>query len=93
MPEVDTDAAEKSMARIEAIIQSRSPAERRRPGLMNPSRKNRIAKGAGVDVAEVNRLMKQFEQTQKMMKQMPGFGGNGKKGRRGGMFKGLGLPF
>lgn len=93
MPEVDTDAAEKSMARIEAIIQSMTPEERRRPGLMNPSRKNRIAKGAGVDVAEVNRLMKQFEQTQKMMKQMPGFGGNGKKGRRGGMFKGLGLPF
>ena len=93
MPEVDTDAAEKSMARIEAIIQSMTPEERRRPGLMNPSRKNRIAKGAGVDVAEVNRLMKQFEQTKKMMKQMPGFGGNGKKGRRGGMFKGLGLPF
>ena len=58
---------------------------------MNPSRKNRIAKGAGVDVAEVNRLVKQFEQMKKMMKQMPGMmGGRGKRGKRG-MFKGL--PF
>jgi signal recognition particle subunit SRP54 len=60
---------------------------------LNPSRKNRIAKGAGVDVAEVNRLVKQFEQTRKLMKQMPGLMG-GKKGRRGGMggmFKGF--PF
>ena len=56
---------------------------------MNPSRKNRIAKGAGVDIAEVNRLVKQFEQMKKMMKQMPGLMG-GKRGKRG-MFKGL--PF
>ena len=54
---------------------------------MNPSRKNRIARGAGVDIAEVNRLVKQFEQMKKMMKQMPGMM---KKGKRG-MFKGL--PF
>ena len=54
---------------------------------MNPSRKNRIAKGAGVDIAEVNRLVKQFDQMKKMMKQMPGMM---KKGKRG-MFKGL--PF
>ena len=91
IPEIDTDEAEKNMARIEAIIHSMTPQERKNPNLLNPSRRNRIAKGAGVDVAEVNRLVKQFEQTRKLMKQMPGFGG--KKGRRGmaGMFKGL--PF
>lgn len=88
MPEIDTDAAEKNMARIEAIIYSMTPEERRNPKLMNPSRKNRIAKGAGVDISEVNKLVKQFEQMKKMMKQMPGFGG--KRGKRG-MFKGL--PF
>ncbi len=93
MPEIDTDQAEKQMARTEAIIYSMTPKERRDPKLLNPSRKNRIAKGAGVDIAEVNRLVKQFEQMKKMMKQMPGMMG-GKKGRRGGMgsmFRGL--PF
>ena len=68
MPEIDQEAAEKSMARTEAIIYSMTPEERRNPSLMNPSRKNRIAKGAGVDIAEVNRLVKQFEQMKKMMK-------------------------
>ena len=82
-----TAQAEKNMARMEAIIYSMTPEERRNPSLMNPSRKNRIAKGAGVDIAEVNRLVKQFEQMKKMMKQMPGMM---KKGKRG-MFKGL--PF
>ena len=72
MPEIDQEAPEKSMARTEAIIYSMTPEERRNPSLMNPSRKNRIAKGAGVDIAEVNRLVKQFEQMKKMMKQMPG---------------------
>lgn len=91
MPELDTDAAEKNMGRIEAIIQSMTPEERKNPNLMNPSRKNRIARGAGVEVAEVNRLMKQFEQTRKLMKQMGGMGG--KKAKRSGLFKGLGLPF
>ena len=91
MPDIDTDEAEKSMKRIEAIIHSMTPKERTNPNLLNPSRKNRIAKGAGVDVAEVNRLVKQFEQMKKMMKQMPGMmGGKGKRGKRG-MFKGL--PF
>ena len=87
MPEIDQEAAEKNMARTEAIIYSMTPEERRNPSLMNPSRKNRIAKGAGVDIAEVNRLVKQFDQMKKMMKQMPGMM---KKGKRG-MFKGL--PF
>ena len=93
MPDIDTDAAEKQMARTEAIIYSMTPQERRNPNIMNPSRKQRIAKGAGVDISEVNRLIKQFEQMKKLMKQMPGMMG-GKKGRRGGMggmFKGL--PF
>ncbi len=72
---------EKKMARVEAIIYSMTVKERRNPKILNPSRKNRIARGAGVDIAEVNRLVKQFEQTQKMMKQMPGMFGNGKKGR------------
>ena len=49
------------------------------PGLINPSRKQRIAKGAGVDVSEVNRLVKQFDQMKKMMKQMPGLMGGGKR--------------
>ena len=93
MPDMDTDAMEKNMARTEAIIYSMTPKERRNPDLLNPSRKNRIAKGAGVDIAEVNRLVKQFEQTKKLMKQMPGMMG-GKKGKGrgfGNMFKGL--PF
>ena len=88
-PDFDTDEAEKKLARTEAIIYSMTPEERRNPKLMNPSRKNRIAKGAGVDIAEVNRLVKQFEQMKKMMKQMPGLMG-GKRGKRG-MFKGF--PF
>ncbi len=95
MPDIDTDEAEKQMARTEAIIYSMTPEERRKPKLMNPSRKNRIAKGAGVDIAEVNRLVKQFEQMQKMMKKMPGMFG-GKRGKRGGFggFGGMGkFPF
>ena len=87
MPQIDQEAAEKNLARTEAIIYSMTPEERRNPSLMNPSRKNRIAKGAGVDIAEVNRLVKQFEQMKKMMKQMPGMMKRGKRG----MFKGL--PF
>jgi signal recognition particle subunit SRP54 len=93
MQDMDTDEMEKSLARTEAIIHSMTVKERRNPDILNPSRKNRIAKGAGVEIAEVNRLVKQFEQTRKLMKQMPGLMG-GKKGRRGGMggmFKGL--PF
>ena len=74
---------EKDMARKEAIIYSMTTAERSNPDLLNPSRKARIARGAGVDMAEVNRFVKQFEQTRKMMKQMPGLA-KGKKGRFGG---------
>ncbi len=74
---------EKKMARTEAIILSMTPKERSNPEILNPSRKNRIARGAGVDIAEVNRLVKQFEQMRKMMKQMPGLLGGGRHGKRG----------
>ena len=90
MPEFDESEAEKGMKRTESIIYSMTIEERRNPSLLNPSRKRRIADGAGVDIAEVNRLVKQFEQARKMMKQIPGMMGGGKRGRRGGRFK---LPF
>lgn len=82
---------DKQLARMEAVVLSMTPTERSNPKLLNPSRKHRIAKGAGVDIAVVNRFIKQFEQSQKMMKQLPGMMG-GKKGR--GMFPGMGkFPF
>ena len=73
---------EKQLVRMEAIVYSMTPKERANPKLLNPQRKFRIAKGAGVDIAEVNRFVKQFEQMQKMMKQMPGM----MKGKRRGRF-------
>lgn len=90
IPEVD----EKSMDRVEAIILSMTKEERANPGLLNPSRKQRIAKGAGVDISEVNRIAKQFDQMKKMMKQLPGMMG-GKRGRGGlgGMLGKLKMPF
>ena len=74
---------EKQLKHMEAIVLSMTGEERRNPKLLNPQRKHRIARGAGVDIAVVNRFIKQFEQSQKMMKQ---FGG-GRKGR--GMFGGF----
>jgi signal recognition particle subunit SRP54 len=83
---------DRQLARTEAIVLSMTPEERRNPKLMNPQRKHRIARGAGVDIAVVNRFIKQFEQSQKMMKQMPGMMGGKKK--HGGMFGGPGgFPF
>ena len=70
--------------------------ERQNPKLLNPSRKHRIAKGAGVDIAQVNRFVKQFEQSQKMMKQMQGMMGKKGRGGLGGMMGGFGrkgFPF
>jgi signal recognition particle subunit SRP54 len=67
---VDTAAGDKAMRRIEGIINSMTPAERRKPELLKASRKRRIAAGAGVQVQDVNRLLNQFEQTQKMMKSL-----------------------
>ncbi len=74
---------EKQLKRMEAIVLSMTKEERRNPKILNPKRKHRIAKGAGVDISVVNRFIKQFEQSQKLMKQM----GGGK--RRGGMFGGF----
>lgn len=79
--------SEKQLTQVEAIIYSMTPEERNNPDIINPSRKKRIAAGAGVDVAQVNRLTKQFEQAKKMMKNMNGMMG-GKKG-----MKGMKLPF
>lgn len=93
MADIESAVDEKQLARMEAIVLSMTPAERQNPKLLNPSRKHRIAVGAGVDIALVNRFIKQFEQSQKMMKQLPGMMG-GKKGR--GMFGGMGgmkFPF
>ena len=71
------------LARMEAIISSMTIKERRNPKILNVSRKNRIAKGAGVDIMEVNRMVKQFEQSKKAIKQMGGIGGlmGGKRGK------------
>ena len=86
------------MHRVESIILSMTKEERANPNLINPSRKQRIAKGAGVEVSEVNRLVKQFDQMKKMMKQMPGLMGGGKRkvgfGGLGGLLGGkMKMPF
>ncbi|MDY3250732.1 MAG: signal recognition particle protein, partial [Candidatus Choladocola sp.] len=88
MKQLEDAIDEKKMSRIEAIILSMTPKERANPDILNPSRKRRIADGAGVDISEVNKLVKQFEQSRKMMKQYSGMLG-GKAGKRG-KFK---LPF
>ena len=86
MPEVD----DKQMSRVEAIVLSMTKSERSNPDILNPSRKNRIAKGAGVDISEVNRIVKQFDQMKKMMKQ---FSGMSNPGKMGGLGKLLGSKF
>lgn len=88
----DMDFDEKAMDRVEAIILSMTDKERTGPDLMkNVSRKQRVARGAGVDIGEVNRIVKQFDQMKKMMKQLPGMMGGGK--RHGGLLGKLKLPF
>lgn len=82
-PEID----EKEMAHVEAIIKSMTMEERRNPTLLNGSRKKRIARGSGTRVQDVNRLVKQFEESQRMMKQIADM--TGKRGKKGG----LKLPF
>lgn len=84
--DIESMVDEKQIAHMEAIVLSMTPAERRNPKLLNPQRKFRIAKGAGVDIAVVNRFIKQFEQSQKLMKQ---FAGGGKRKGFGG-FPGMG---
>jgi len=87
MGDIESMVDDKQLAHMEAIVLSMTPAERRNPKLLSPQRKHRIAKGAGVDIAQVNRFIKQFEQSQKMMKQ---FGGGKRKGFGLGGFPGLG---
>ena len=106
IPGLDADALkgakvdEKAMARQEAIILSMTPAERENPSIINSSRKKRIAAGSGVNIVDVNRLLKQFEAMQKMMKQFSGknmkklqkrMGRMGKMGKMGGGFPGFGF--
>ncbi len=87
----DMDRAERDMRRMEGIICSMTPLERRKPDLLKATRKRRIAAGAGVQVQEVNRLLKQFEQMRDMMKKMKG-GGMMKMMKRMGGMKGMGGP-
>ena len=88
----DVEVDEKAMDRVEAIILSMTNKERTNPDLMkNASRKQRVARGAGVDISEVNRIVKQFDQMKKMMKQLPGMMGGGRK--KGGLFGKLKMPF
>ena len=77
----DIDIDEKAFVRVEAIITSMTPEERAKPSIINPSRKRRIAKGSGMQVQDINRLLKQFEQMQEMMKKV-GKGPRGLFGRR-----------
>ncbi len=88
MKQLEDAIDESKMKQVESIILSMTPQERSNPDILNPSRKRRIADGAGVDISEVNKLVKQFEQGRKMMKQYSGLLG-GKMGKRG-KFK---LPF
>ncbi|MGB8455362.1 MAG: signal recognition particle protein [Anaerocolumna sp.] len=84
----DVDIDDNAISGVEAVIYSMTKAERSNPDILNPSRKKRIAKGAGVDISEVNKLVKQFEQMKKMMKQLSGMMGG--KGAKRGKFK---MPF
>ena len=99
MPQMKGDMAvdDSAMDRVEAIILSMTKEERANPAILNPSRKQRIARGAGVDISEVNRIVKQFDQMRKMMKQLPGMMGGGKRkgglGALGGMMGKFKMPF
>ena len=88
MKDISGMVDEGALKKTESIILSMTPKERSNPDILNISRKQRIARGAGVSMAEVNRLVKQFEQARKMMKQIPG-----KMSRRGGKLGGMKLPF
>lgn len=84
--------SDKQIGHVEAIIQSMTPQERTEPSVINASRKKRIAKGSGRPIAEVNRLLKQFEEMKKMMKQMTNMQ-QGKRGKKNKKMKGLNFPF
>ncbi|MCI8889035.1 MAG: signal recognition particle protein [Hungatella sp.] len=95
MPQMkgDMEIDDSAMNRVEAIILSMTKEERANPSLLNPSRKQRIAKGAGVNIQEVNRIVKQFDQMKKMMKQLPGMMGGKRRGGLGGMLGKFKMPF
>ncbi len=82
----DTDIDEKALDRVEAMIQSMTPKERRNPQILDASRKRRIVRGAGVTIQELNQMLKQFEQGRAMMKQLTGMA----KGKKKRLFGGLG---
>ena len=81
----DVDIDDNAFKGIEAIIYSMTPQERKNPAILNTSRRQRIAKGSGTNIQEVNRLIKQFDQTRKMMKMVTGAGMKGMMGRMKGM--------
>ena len=81
---VNTQAGDQQFIKLESIINSMTPHERRMPAVINGSRKRRIATGSGTQIQDVNRLLKQFKQMQKMMKKLSGKGGMKK------MMRGLG---
>lgn len=87
----DAATSEKALSKTEAIILSMTPEERDNPSILSSSRKRRIALGSGMKVEDVNRLLKQFEASRKMMKQMTG--GNMKKMKRKKGFGGMKFPF
>ncbi len=95
MPQIkgDMDIDDSAMNRVEAIILSMTKEERANPSILNPSRKQRIARGAGVNIQEVNRIVKQFDQMRKMMKQLPGMMGGKRRGGLGGMLGKFKMPF
>lgn len=88
LSEVEKDGG-KSLTRVEAIINSMTPAERTKPGILNGGRRRRIARGSGTSVREVNQLLKQFQDMKKMMQQMSRMTKGKGKGRRRGGFAGL----
>ncbi len=85
----DADIDDKELVKIEAIIQSMTKKERQNPGIINASRKKRIATGSGTHVSQVNRLLKQFEESKKMMKQFTNMSKSMKKGKMKFPFPGL----
>jgi signal recognition particle subunit SRP54 len=88
--EIDPELAEREMKRVEAIILSMTPSERRNSGIINGSRRKRIARGSGTSVEEVNRLLKQFLEMKKMMTSLAKGGMGGLMNMLGGKIPGMG---
>lgn len=86
VPQLDREKSEKELKHLEAMILSMTPQERRRPQIIDASRKRRIARGAGVDVQQVNQLLRQFEEMRRLMKTLSKGGMKGKKRGRWGLF-------